>query len=151
MQEKIKLLTIVMLVLTGICIMTGCAKTKDGSFLKQKSVKNVYFHKGVYKSYSFDKQIPQKGYFYIFYDETSGYTEEAEMGIGLPFSCEQTEDSVKFKFGGAYEPEEIFKIKSIKNNIMSGSFKDGILLEFIPVPNADPDQFDAIEYMKKEN
>jgi hypothetical protein len=71
------------------------------------------------------------------------------MGIGLPFSCVQEDGYVKFKFGGSEEPDDVFKIKSVENGNITGSFEDGSLLIFSLAPNANPDNFDAVEYVKK--
>lgn len=151
MQKIIKLLTMMIPVVILISLMSGCTKINDRKFLKPQSIATVHFHKGVYKSNSPDYKNSSKFYFYIFYDENSGYTEESELGIGLPFSCIQTDNFVKFKFGGAEEPEEVFKITSVKNGVITGSFANGQVLIFTPVKNANPDKFDAIEYMKKGN
>ena len=62
----------------------------------------------------------------------------------------QTDNTVKFKFGGSEEPEEILKIQSVKDKIITGYFPDNQSLTFIPIPNANPDNFDAIEYTKNE-
>lgn len=127
----------------------GCTNMKGVS--KTSNLTTAYFNKGVYRTDSPDNKNPNKNYFYVFYDETSGYTEDFKMGIGLPFSCVQQEGYVKFKFGGVSEPEEIFIIKSVENKVIKGHFKNGSLLIFTPVSNANPDNFDAIEYFKKEN
>ena len=72
------------------------------------------------------------------------------MGIGLPFSCVQTDNAVKFRFGGSEEPEEVFNVKHVENDAITGSFADGKMLVFTPVPEANPDKFDAIEYAKSK-
>ena len=151
MKYIIKLLTIIILVLIVAPLLIGCTKIKDHRFHKPEPATKVYFHRGVYKTYSPNQKDSYKYYFYIFYDENSGHTEDSEMGIGLPFSCIQTENFVKFKFGGSEEPEEILKIKSVKNDVIEGAYEDGRLLIFTPVLNENPDKFDAIEYMKKNN
>jgi len=135
MQKLTKVLKIIIPIIILISLITGCTNIKSNNSLSPRYQKTAYFHKGTYKSFSPDKKNPYKGYLYIFYDEYSGHTEESEIGIGLPFSCIQTEGSVKFKFGGAEEPEKIFKIKSVENNVITGSFEDGQLLKFIPIPN----------------
>ena len=109
----------------------------------------AYFNKGVYKADSFDNKNPYKNYFYVFYDEISGHTENSKQGIGLPFSCTQKGGYVKFKFGGVDELEKIFKVKHAENNIITGYFEDGSLLIFTLVPNANPENFNAVEYIKK--
>ena len=148
MQKAIKLLTIILSLITVSLIM-GCTNTKSLSLKKTTDPVTAYFDKGVYKTNSPDNKNPDKYYFYIFYDKNSGYTEDNKMGIGLPFSCVQTNGYVKFKFGGASEPDEIFNIKYVKDKVITGSFDDGSMLEFTPVSDANPDNFDAVEYLKK--
>ena len=150
MHKIIKLPAIIIPILITITLIFGCTNIKKDIFVQHKYNTTTYFHKGVYKSYSPDKDSNQF-YYYIFYDENSGYTEDSEMGIGLPFSCVQTVENVKFKFGGSEEPEEIFKIKSAQKNLVTGSFGDDKLLIFDFVPDANPDNFEAIEYMKSKN
>ena len=144
MQKLIKLSGVLILAVTVIGVITGCTNVN----LKNESAPTVYFHKGVYKA---DIQNKNNSYidFYVFYDENSGYTEDSKMGIGLPFSCVQEDGYVKFKFGGSEEPDEVFKIKSVEKGAITGSFENGQLLIFSPAPNANPDNFDAVEYVKK--
>jgi len=149
MRKVIKLLTIVAYVVILVSFVTGCLNIKNVSFLKSKST--TYFHKGVYKSYSLDSKSSYKNYFYIFNNKNSGHTEEIERGIGLPFSCVQANGYVKFKFGGVDASDEIFKVKSAKNGIITGFFENGLILIFVPIANANPDNFDAVEYAKKHN
>ena len=151
MQKIIKLLALIIPVVMVISLITGYIIIKDKSFLKKESAVTTYFHKGVYKTYSSNQKNPYKNYFYIFYDENSGYTEESELGIGLPFSCVQTDGLVKFRFGGVDEPEEIFKIKSMENSVITGSFMNEQDFTFVLILDANSDNFDAIEYMKKHN
>jgi len=147
MQKRIKILTIIMPVILLMVSITGCTSVKNESFLKSNSAAKVYFNKGVYKTSSPDKQSPNDDYFYVFYDEKSGHTEESERGLGLPFSCVQADGYVKFKFGGSEEPEEVFKVKSVNNGAIEGSFKDGLLIMFTPILNANPDNFDAVDIL----
>ncbi len=70
------------------------------------------------------------------------------MGIGLPYSCVQINGYVKFRFGGVDEPEEVLTIQSAEGAKITGSFKDGLIHEFVLIPNANPDDFDAVEYTK---
>ena len=145
MQKFIKSLSIIILIIMAVCLISGCVVIKENNSNKQKPVS--YFHKGVYESYSQDKK---NTLFYIFYDEKSGYTADSKMGIGLPFSCIQTDNFVKFKFGGAEEPEEVLKIKSTKNGNITGEFKVGQTLVFKPLLNVNSNKFDAAEYIKSK-
>ena len=131
-----------------ICSIAGCFIIKNIDKTTQST--KTYFNKGVYKADSSDSKSPYKNYFYVFYNKTSGHTENSKNGIGLPFSCVQKDDYIKFKFGGIEEPEEIFKIKSEENGVIAGYFEDGSLLIFTPVLNANPDNFDAVEYVKRK-
>ena len=148
-MKKTIMLAIILFAITVSLIMCY-KKITNTSLTKTLHLTTVYFNKGVYRTDSPDDKNPYKNYFYVFNDEKSGHTEDNKLGIGLPFSCIQKIGYVKFKFGGISEPEEIFKIKSVENGTIQGYFKDGSLLIFIPVLNANPDNFDAIEYIKKE-
>lgn len=130
MKNLIKLLIIFAIAAAGLFF--SCSNIKVD---KTTQTATAYFNKGVYKADSLDNKNPYKNYFYVFYDEVSGHTENSESGIGLPFSCVQKEGYVKFKFGGVEEPEEIFKIKSRENGVITGYFKDNSLLIFTPVSN----------------
>lgn len=136
MRKLFRLLTVAIFFVMTIFVMTGCSEINSDNFDKPKSVTAHYFQKGVYKSYYLDKKNSYN-YFYVFYDENSGHTEDSERGIGLPFSCVQSDGYVKFKFGGAEEPDETLKIKSFKNGVITGSFEDDLMLIFIPIPNAN--------------
>lgn len=150
MSKGIKIFLTIVLSVIAISLVIGCKYIKFANLKKSTPQKEtVYFNKGVYRTDSPDKNNSNKNYFYIFYDKSSGYTEDDKMGIGLPFSCVQKEGCVKFRFGGATEPEETFKIKSVENNVITGSFEDGSLLIFTHVLDANPDNFDAVEYVKK--
>lgn len=132
-----------------ISLVFGCSNIKD--IYKAKQSVKAYFDKGVYKVDSLDKKNPYKNYFYVFYNKNSGHTENSQNGIGLPFTCIQTNDSVKFKFGGSDEPEKIFKIKSVEDKTVTGTFDNSSLIIFTPLQNVDPDNFDAVEYLKNNN
>ena len=143
MQKVIRLLTIIIPIFILIGLITGCTDINDASSKKLKPVSATYFYKGVYKTEAPEKKNSYS-YFYIFYDGTSGYTAESGHGIGLPYSCVQSEGVVKFRFGSAKEPEKVFKIKSVNNGVIKGSFEDGILIIFTPT-NINPDNFNAVD------
>ena len=145
MKKSIKLLTTTS-ALIAISLIFGFSYIKNTDTL----VMSTYFNKGVYKADSPDNKNPYKNYFYVFYNKTSGHTEDKKHGIGLPFSCMQKKGYVKFKFGGIDEPEKTFKIKHAKNDTITGYFEDGSLLIFTPVLNVNPDNFDAVEYIKRK-
>ncbi|MBR6162364.1 hypothetical protein IKQ26_00515 [bacterium] len=146
MKKIKKLFVLIMPILLIAGLSAGCSDIKNNS--SQKSSVNVYFNRGVYKSYS-SEETQNKYDFYIFNDGNTGHTEDSEMGIGLPFSCIQEENAVKFRFGGSEEPEETLKIESAQNEVIKGAFDDGKLLIFTPLKEENPDNFDALEYMKK--
>ena len=120
-------------------------RAKDNLILSSQ-----YFKKGVYVVYATEDNKPSKYYFYIFHDEKSGYTEDGKYGIGLPFECEQMNGSIKFFFGGP-DPEsmDFLTIESAKASNITGYFKDKQKLIFVPLPDANPDDFDSQKYLKK--
>ena len=69
------------------------------------------------------------------------------MGIGVPFSCKQTEGSIEFSFGGDDVTPDILTIDSAENGIVKGHFDDGKVLVFEPVADVDPSTFDAQNHL----
>lgn len=114
----------------------------------QDEMKAPYFKKGVYSSFPTSEMASQHTYFYIFYDETSGYTEDGVSGIGLPFACEQTDGTVVFSMGGAdEESKDILTVESVSDGWVTGTVQNGISITFAPVPDVDPDNFSAQNYI----
>lgn len=118
----------------------------------ESELKAPYFTKGVYSSFPASEADAEHTYFYVFYDEGAGYTEDAMSGIGLPFACEQTDDTVVFHMGGAdEESKDILTIESVENGVVTGTVQNGIRISFAPEPSADPDNFDAQKYAGTAN
>ena len=140
-----RLICIVMtIIMSGALI--GCAAGATGS--NSGPGEAPYFTKGVYVNYAAEAKDPEKTYFYVFYDEAAGCTDDGTVGIGLPFSCKQSSGSVDFSFGGEDEDLMTLTVESAQNGTVIGHFDDGIKLVFEPVPDADPDNFDAENYLK---
>ncbi len=73
-----------------------------------------YFSKGVYANYSEELDDPEKTYFYIFSEDSCGYTADgANGGIGVPFDVAQSDGKVTFTFGGSDEAEDAFVITAV--------------------------------------
>ena len=127
--------------------------SSDKSEPKNNQVASApYFKKGVYLNYSAVEKNPSKNYFYVFYDEVSGHTDDGSVGMGLPFACEQKKGVIKFSFGGVGpEGEDFLTIESAENGNVTGYFNDGKKLIFTPVPNVNPDDFDAEKYLNTKN
>lgn len=106
-----------------------------------------YFTKGVYVNY-LDGAVT-RDYFYVFYDEGAGYTEDGNNGMGLPYCCTQEDGKVTFSFGGDDGIEDVFTVESTEYGIIKGSFADGKTMYFEPVLDADPEAFDASEFVEK--
>ncbi|SFC25988.1 hypothetical protein [Butyrivibrio sp. YAB3001] len=109
-----------------------------------------YFTKGVYANYAEELENPTKHYFYVFNEETYGYTADGDNnGIGLPFGVEQTDGSVKFFFGGEGDGEGNLIITAVDNGVVHGYFEDipERALVFEPVAGADADSFSAENYV----
>ncbi len=114
-----------------------------------KEVSAPYFTKGVYANYSSEIENPEKNYFYVFSEDTYGYTDDSNTGIGLPFDCRQDEGAVIFTFGGADESEEKLIVTSALDGMVYGYF-DGAEdrpLVFELLYDADPIGFNAQNYM----
>lgn len=108
-----------------------------------------YFVKGVYSCYNAADENPEKTFFYVFYDETSGRYENAVDGMGLPFTCEQKDGKVILTLGGeGEEPKDVLEVSSVENGIVKASYEESdSVLVFEPIPDADPDNFDSADYM----
>jgi len=123
------------------------AKQKERAS-EESNLKAPYFTKGVYSSFPASEADAEHTYFYVFYDEGAGYTEDGMSGIGLPFACEQSDESIVFHMGGAdEESKEIFTIESVENGVITGSMQNGNRISFAPEPSADPDNFDAQKFI----
>ncbi len=105
-----------------------------------------YFTKGVYLNYA--EGATTRDYFYVFYDEGAGYTEDGTSGTGLPFCCDQEDGKITFSFGGYDSVTEVFEVTSTENGVVTGSFDDGRVLIFEPVADVDPDTFNAQNYVR---
>lgn len=110
-----------------------------------------YLEKGVYLNYSVEAEDPPLTYFYVFQSDTYGYTADGEHeNAGVPFSCEQSDGEVRFSFGGDGEADsDVFTVESVENRAVVGHFNDGLKLVFVPVLDADPDSFDAVNYVNR--
>ena len=104
-----------------------------------------YFTKGVYLYTDEDKKDTDVKYYYVFVSETEGHTDD---GIsGLPFRCEQKDGTVRFYMGGPDpESQELLTIESVDNGTVKGQLDDGRNLVFTPMPEFDPDTFDAEDH-----
>ena len=137
-------------IMSSIVLLTGCGKQSSGAeTVVDASLQAPFFTKGVYCNYTRGSEA--RDYFYVFYDEGAGYTEDGNNGIGLPFACEQKDNKVVFSFGGAdEESRQELVVKSAENGIVTGEFdEDGIELIIELLSDADPDNFNSMEYIGK--
>ena len=137
-------------VMALIALLSGCGKQPSGAeAATDASLQAPFFTKGVYCSYA--QGAEARDYFYVFYDEGAGYTEDGNNGIGLPFACEQKDNKVVFSFGGIEEESrQELVVKSAEKGIVIGEFdEDGTELVFELLSDADPDNFNGMEYIGK--
>ncbi len=149
---------LVLMGLVMVCGLAGCANSKQaakpqttevitteegeagtGEDSDADTVKTgAFFTKGVYEAYK-DGEL---AWYYYFYDEESGRTENASEGTGLGFACEQKEDEIIFHMGSVDDTTVMKMIRDDENHI-SGSYADGSgSYDFWRIENADPDTFD---------
>ena len=155
-RKTLKYLLITLTVIFCFTSVTGAIANNDSSKVKdivsKDNTTSSYFKKGVYLNYALDDKNLSKDFFYIFYDEKSGHTDDGRVGMGLPFECKQINGGVQFSFGGVDpENEELLTIETVKNGIITGYFNEGEKLIFISVKNVNPDKFDAQKYLKKKS
>ncbi len=108
------------------------------------------FKKGVYVNYAKDAENPPKTYFYVFEDDTYGYTADGEKdGIGVPFATEIKDGNVAFSFGGADGDWDSFIVSSTDNGMITGHFESAADRELVfePVAGVDPATFEAENYV----
>jgi hypothetical protein len=105
----------------------------------EESTGRVYFEKGVYQVYINDEF---KGDYYIFYDTESGKTANASTGMGLGFTCEQTDGQVTFHMGGAEETTVM--TMSGESGRCVGTTAQNETYTFIRTPE-DADTFEATD------
>ncbi len=108
-----------------------------------------YLVKGVYASYSAELDNPPMDYFYIFYDENSGRTEDGNNGIGLPFTCEQEDGKITFTMGGEGETADVFIVEAVEGNEIKGYYEDipERKMAFLHMTDEDPDTFSGENYV----
>ena len=110
-----------------------------------------YFTKGVYFNYEKGTEDATKSYFYVFYDESTGYTEDGANGdAGCPFSMKQADGKVSFSFGGEDEDLQELVITGAENDLIYGYFENEPERELVfePTPDADPGHFSAENYLR---
>ena len=95
MKNRINLiyLLISLIVIFYLSPVTVAVANNDSKIIKDtvsadnKVVPSPYFKKGVYINYAIEDKQPSKDFFYVFYDEKSGHTDDGSVGMGLPFVC----------------------------------------------------------------
>lgn len=106
-----------------------------------------YFTKGVYANYAADAENPDKTYFYVFHGDGTGHTDDGIANTGMFFEYEQVKDGVKFSFGSEDPIEDVLTVKSFENGVVTGYYENTFDLIFEPVTDADPDDFEAVNYV----
>ncbi|MCR4851945.1 MAG: hypothetical protein K5870_11925 [Lachnospiraceae bacterium] len=149
LYKTLRTITAGIVLVGSIMMLSGCTGTPKTS-AKDEVPKAPYFSKGVYANFAKEAEDPDKTYFYVFSDDSYGYTADgANEGIGLPFDIEQTDGSVKFVFGGADEDEEKLIITSADDGTVCGYFEgaEDRELVFEPVKGVDPESFSAENFV----
>ena len=146
MKKKLleKMMTLSVIAAMTVACFAGCGKNNSVPA-------PPYFEKGVYANYTEGAEDTARTYFYVFSDETYGYTADgANNGIGLPFDIEQTNGAVEFWFGGSDEDsEDTLVITGVEAGKVMGYFKDTpdrpMIFELLE--GEDPDSFSAENYV----
>ncbi len=159
-------ITLALAAMMTMAVMTGCGdKTADAVAISESATPTtdsvnagyvqalkadsqaVYFTKGVYASYEPQNAEAEKLSFYVFADDGSGYTDDAETGESKFFTYEMEEGAVKFLFGAEDPIEEIFTVDAFENGKVTGYFEKNHELILEPVSDADPENFSAVNYV----
>ena len=149
----------------GMAVMTGCgsstaevtaipeeqvalkAEPKAEETAVEETNTNEYFIKGVYANYATELENPEKTYFYVFEGNGCGHVEDGVANTGMFFEYSQGDGYVNFLFGSEDPIEDELTIKSYENGLVIGSFEDTIDLTFELLADADPDDFNAVNYV----
>ncbi len=131
---------------------TAVADTASGKDTTEDAKADVHnedacFARGVYLNYPAENNDEPLDFFYVFTDPNTGYYENGRSHEGAPFYCNYEGKKVTFYIGGASQTEETFTVDAIENDLVTGHFEDGIKVVFEPVPDQDPDTFDAVNYL----
>ncbi len=146
-----------MAVTMAMAVLAGCGEgsnqvqesTAEAS-VTQEAASAPYFSKGVYANYAKEAENPPKTYFYVFSDDSYGYTADGENDdLGLPFDTEQTDGKVVFTMGGVDGDKDVLIITGAENGTVYGYFEDVPERELVfePVADADPEGFSAVNYL----
>ncbi|MBQ6587336.1 MAG: hypothetical protein IJI01_01500 [Butyrivibrio sp.] len=174
-QSSKKLLTLTAILSLAAMTLTGCGSAEAASDLAEFEVSEIteevieeesvalaaeaetseaaeaiqYFKKGVYVNYAKDAEDPAKNYFYVFNGDDWGRTEEGSNGAGIPFDCVQEDGQVRFSFGSVDVLEDVLVVTGVEDRNVYGYYDDDMKLELVfeYLPDADPDTFNAINYV----
>lgn len=144
-----KKLLLVFSILTVAVLLCSCGKAVEdtSSETNTETVSSatadlpgqVYFGNGVYQVFVNDVF---NGDYYIFYDTQSGKTANANTGMGLGFTCEQTDGQVTFHMGSS-DDTTVMKMSGEYRRYV-GTTEQNDTYTFIWTPE-DPETFDATD------
>ncbi|MBQ5316648.1 MAG: hypothetical protein J6I96_03735 [Oscillospiraceae bacterium] len=118
---------------------TSAAPSAETTAISADETVSPIFTKGVYMASSGSDDV-----YYVFYDEKSGRTENADGKSGIGFECEQNGSDAVFHFGS---PDDITNAHFTKefDGSITGTFdydEGAMTYSFTLVEGADPDTFE---------
>ena len=130
----------------NVPLVASAASPEQMALAKELSENGQVFSEGVYAVYDADDEKPEKTTFYIIYDDETGYIEDVKAYAGTYFEYRQEEYCIKFYFGFGDPYVKEFKVLSMKDGVVTGTFDDENTIVFEPIANADPHTFNVDDY-----
>ncbi len=121
---------------TDVALVASAASPEQGQI----------FTPGVYRTFGVESGSSENSIFYIFYDDETGYIQDADNDSGTYFEYSQEDCNIDFYFGFGEPYVKELKVLSMDNGAVSGIFDGVQLVVFEKVEGADPFTFDINRY-----
>ena len=131
---------------TDVALVASAASPDQMDLEKELSEHGQIFTPGVYRALETGSGSSENSVFYIFYDDETGYIQDADNDSGTYFEYSQEEYCIDFYFGFGDPYVKELKVLSVDNGAISGIFDGQQEIVFEPVEGADPFTFDIYEY-----
>ncbi len=119
---------------------TSAAQT-DESSADSRDADYAWFSTGVYTVRIDGEQTHE---YYVFYDKTSGKTANAQSGIGIGFTCEQSKGKIIFHMGSDSDTSEMTMSMDASGRIVGTM--NGKTYSFAMLEGVSAENFDAAAY-----
>ena len=140
----------------AVSCLYGCGNTKDDGYKNSKEQLQMSNEKTSDEKTESTQELPwpwfkrgvyvvkhngvETNYYYIFDNENIGRTYDKELGSGLPFECEQSEDQILFHMGGV-DDNTLMMMKTDNDGNIIGTIDGEEEEVFVLQADKDPDTF----------